>query len=256
MSEIASIRLAKRLAEQQQCSRREAELLIVAGHVRVDGELVQLPEARVLPEQAITVDQGARPDAVPPVTLLLHKPAGYTQWPQDQGGRNVPRNTPPSAYDLLKPETLAEVDTPHPIKVLQQHFRQLQAFLPIPLPASGLVVFTQDKRVARKLAEEGQWLEQECIAGVEGKIDEGGLELLQSGLPLRGNRRMPPCKVSWQNERHLRFALKGIAPEEIESMCAAVGLTVVSLRRLRIGRVSLAQVPEGQWRYLMPWERF
>ncbi|MFD2754644.1 pseudouridine synthase [Comamonas terrae] len=256
MSEIESIRLAKRLAEQQQCSRREAELLIVAGHVRVDGELVQLPETRVLPAQVITVDQGARPDAVPPVTLLLHKPAGYTQWPQAQPGRNAPRNAPPSAYDLLKPENLAEVDTPHPIKVLQQHFRQLQAFLPIPVPASGLVVFTQDKRVARKLAEEGQWLEQECIAGVEGRIADGGLELLQSGLPVRGSRRMPPCKVSWQNERHLRFALKGIAPEEIESMCAAVGLTVVSLRRLRIGRVSLAQVPEGQWRYLMPWERF
>lgn len=252
MSESESIRLAKRLAEQQQCSRREAELLIVAGHVRVDGQLVQLPEARVAPGQTITVDQGARPEAVPPVTLLLHKPAGYTQWPAPQRGRKAP----PSAYELLRPETLAAVDTPHPIKVLQQHFRHLQAFLPIPLPASGLTVFTQDSRVARKLAEEGQWLEQECIAGVEGKIDPGGLELLQSGLPIQGNRRMPPCKVSWQNERHLRFALKGIAPEEIEAMCAAVGLAVVSLRRLRIGRVSLAQVPEGQWRYLMPWERF
>jgi 23S rRNA pseudouridine2604 synthase len=62
--------------------------------------------------------------------------------------------------------------------------------------------------------------------------------------------------VSWQSDNHLRFALKGIAPEEIEKMCAAIGLTVVSMRRLRLGRVSLAKVPEGQWRYLMPWERF
>ncbi|WP_027017100.1 RNA pseudouridine synthase [Comamonas composti] len=252
MQDKDSVRLAKRLAEQQQCSRREAEMLIVAGHVRVDGELVQLPEARVQPGQTISLDQSAKPEAVPPVTLLLHKPAGHTQWPDEKPGRK----SPPSALDLLTAETLAQMDTPFPIKVLEQHFRHLQAFLPIPLPASGLVVFTQDKRVARKLAEEGQWLEQECIVGVKGKIEADGLELLQSGLPIRGNRRMPPCKVSWQNESHLRFALKGIAPEEIEAMCAAVGLDVLSLKRLRIGRVSLAKVPEGQWRYMMPWERF
>jgi 23S rRNA pseudouridine2604 synthase len=91
--------------------------------------------------------------------------------------------------------------------------------------------------------------------GVEGQIHEDGLELMKAGLPI-GKRQLPPCRVSWQNENHLRFALKGIAPDEIEGMCAEVGLRVVSLRRLRIGRLSLAKVPEGQWRYLMPWERF
>lgn len=247
MSESESVRLAKRLAEQEQCSRREAELHITAGNVQVDGKVVQLPETRVRPEQQVTLRSGAQPEAVPPVTLLMNKPAGYTQ------GR--PYGRVRSAHSLLGEASMAQVDTPMPLLVLAQHFKNLESFLPLPLPASGLIVYTQDKRVARKLGEEGMWLEQECIVGVEGQIHEDGLELMKAGLPI-GKRQLPPCRVSWQNENHLRFALKGIAPDEIEGMCAEVGLRVVSLRRLRIGRLSLAKVPEGQWRYLMPWERF
>lgn len=247
MSESESVRLAKRLAEQEQCSRREAELHIAAGNVQVDGKVVQLPETRVRPEQQVTLRMGAQPEAVPPVTLLMHKPAGYTQ------GR--PYGRVRSAHSLLGEASMAEVDTPMPLLVLAQHFKNLESFLPLPLPASGLIVYTQDKRVARKLGEEGMWLEQECIVGVEGQIDEDGLERMKAGLPM-GKRQLPPCRVSWQNENHLRFALKGIAPDEIDAMCTEVGLRVVSLRRLRIGRLSLAKVPEGQWRYLMPWERF
>lgn len=247
MSETENTRLSKRLAEQQACSRREAELYIEAGHVSVDGQVVLRPEVRVHAGQEITLRSGARPEAAPVVTLLVHKPTGYTQ---GQAYGRVP-----SAHSLLNAEHLADMDTPMPLQVLGQHFKNLQAFLPIPLPASGLIVYTQDPRVARKLADDGMWLEQECIAGVKGRIDEGGLQRMQQGLPM-GRRQLPPCKVSWQNEEHLRFALKGIAPDEIEAMCAEVGLTLTSLRRLRIGRVSLAKVPEGQWRYLMPWERF
>lgn len=251
MSETENIRLSKRLAQQEHCSRREAELHIEAGNVQVDGKVVQVPETRVRPEQSVTLRQDATPEAIPPVTILMNKPAGMTQGPAYGRVR--------SAHSLLNESTKAELDTPMPQLVLNQHFKHLESYLQIPLPASGLIVYTQDKRVARKLAEEGMWLEQEIIVGVEGKIHEDGLALLQDGLPIpggNGHRRMPPCHVSWQNESHLRFALKGIAPEEIERMCAAIGLTVVSMRRLRIGRVSLAKVPEGQWRYLMPWERF
>ncbi|MBN9321442.1 MAG: RNA-binding protein [Delftia acidovorans] len=247
MSESESVRLAKRLAEQEQCSRREAELHITAGNVQVDGKVVQLHETRVRPEQQVTLRSGAQPEAVPPVTLLMNKPAGYTQ------GR--PYGRVRSAHSLLGEASMAQVDTPMPLLVLAQHFKNLESFLPLPLPASGLIVYTQDKRVARKLGEEGMWLEQECIVGVEGQIHEDGLELMKAGLPI-GKRQLPPCRVSWQNENHLRFALKGIAPDEIDAMCTEVGLRVVSLRRLRIGRLSLAKVPEGQWRYLMPWERF
>lgn len=251
LPEQESIRLAKRVAEQEQCSRREAELHIVAGNVQVDGKVVQVPETRVHPDQVVILRKDAKPEAIPPVTILMNKPAGMTQGPAYGRVR--------SAHSLLREDTKAKLDTPMPQLVLDHHFRNLESFLTIPLPASGLIVYTQDKRVARKLAEEGMWLEQEIIVGVEGQIIEDGLEILYEGLPIpggNGHRRMPPCHVSWQSENHLRFALKGIAPEEIEKMCAAIGLTVVSMRRLRLGRVSLAKVPEGQWRYLMPWERF
>jgi 23S rRNA pseudouridine2604 synthase len=247
MSESESVRLAKRLAEQEQCSRREAELHITAGNVQVDGKVVQLPETRVRPEQQVTLRSGAQPEAVPPVTLLMNKPAGYTQ------GR--PYGRVRSAHTLLGEASMAQVDTNKPMLVLPQHNKNNETNMHLPLPASGLIVYTQDKRVARKLGEEGMWLEQECIVGVEGQIHEDGLELMKAGLPI-GKRQLPPCRVSWQNENHLRFALKGIAPDEIDAMCTEVGLRVVSLRRLRIGRLSLAKVPEGQWRYLMPWERF
>ena len=249
--EQQSIRLAKRLAEQEQCSRREAELYIAAGNVQVDGKVVLVPESRVTLDQVVTLRKGATPEAIPPVTILMNKPAGMTQGPAYGRVR--------SAHSLLSEATKAELDTPMPQLVLEHHFKHLESFLTIPLPASGLIVYTQDKRVARKLAEEGMWLEQEIIVGVEGQIVEDGLEILYEGLPIpggNGHRRMPPCHVSWQNESHLRFALKGIAPEEIEKMCGAIGLSVTSMRRLRIGRVSLGKVPEGQWRYLMPWERF
>ena len=247
MSETEKVRLAKRLAEQENCSRREAELHIEAGHVQVDGKIVTVPETRVTPEQEVTLRSGAKPEALPPVTLLMNKPSGYTQ--------GMAYGRVRSAHSLLNESTKAEIDTPMPLLVLPQHFKNLESFLPIPLPASGLIVYTPDKRIARKLSEDGMWLEQEIIVGVEGQIDEDGMDLMRAGLPM-GKRTLPPCRVSWQNEGNLRFALKGIAPEEIDAMCAEVGLTVTSIRRLRIGRVSLAKVPEGQWRYLMPWERF
>ena len=249
--EQEGIRLAKRLAMQEQCSRREAELYIEAGNVQVDGKVVQVPETRVQPEEVVTLRKDAKPEAIPPVTILMNKPAGYTQGPAYGRTR--------SAHSLLNESTKANIDTPMPQLVLNQHFKHLESFLTIPLPASGLIVYTQDKRIARKLGEEGMWLEQEIIVGVEGQMVEDGLEILYEGLPIpggNGHRRMPPCHVSWQSDGHLRFALKGIAPEEIERMCAAIGLTVTSMRRLRIGRVAMSKVPEGQWRYLMPWERF
>ena len=251
LPEQESIRLAKRVAEQEQCSRREAELHIVAGNVQVDGKVVQVPETRVRAAQVVTLRKDAKPEALPPVTILMNKPAGMTQ------GRAYGRVR--SAHSLLSQDTKAQLDTPMPQLVLDHHFKNLESFLTIPVPASGLIIYTQDKRIARKLGEEGQWLEQEIIVGVEGQMVEDGLDILYEGLPIpggNGHRRMPPCHVSWQNEGHLRFALKGIAPEEIEKMCAAIGLQVTSMRRLRIGRVAMAKVPEGQWRYLMPWERF
>ena len=253
-------RLSKRVAAECGLSRSQAELAIETGRVRVDGQVVEVPGARVRPEQRLTVEPGASPMDLAPVTLLLHKPAGFEAGlglpGQDHGHRSHGSRSQgnPSALELLRADTHWAEDMPTP-RVLQRHFRQLECFTPLPTPASGLVVYTQDRRIARKLAEDIERLEQECVVEVAGQIAEGGLQKLCHGLEFNG-RPLPPIKVSWQSETRLRFALKGIRPGQIPAMCEAVGLQVRGIKRLRIGRVSLSKLPEGQWRYLQGFERF
>ena len=240
-----SVRLSKRLAEQLDCSRTEAELYIEHGAVQVDGVTVELLGARVRPEQVVTVTPGAKAETVPPVTILLNKPAGYSV---HAGGKQ-------SALELLLPSNWNQGDTPAPIRMLQKHFQNLECLEPIPVPASGLTIFTQDRRVMRKLQEDSLYIEQEVIAHVQGSLDEEGLERLCNGTSIAG-KKLPRIKVSWQSDNRLRFALKGIFPEEIDAMCRGVGLKLIGLKRLRIGRMSMSKLEEGQWRYAMPWERF
>jgi 23S rRNA pseudouridine2604 synthase len=267
------IRLAKRVAEQINCSRSTAEQFIEGGFVSVDGQLEEAPGARVRPDQTVVVAQDASLLELTPVTLLLHKPAGFEAGLGQPAGLKAGLGQPAQggaahghaahssrsqgaaqAVSLLGSASHLSEDASG-IRVLQRHFKQLECFTPLPTEASGLVVYTQDKRIARKLAEDIESLEQECIVEVAGEIAANGLQRLCHGLSFNG-RPLPPIKVSWQNETKLRFALKGIRPGQIPAMCEAVGLRVVALKRIRIGRVPLAKVPEGQWRYLQPWEKF
>ena len=251
------IRLAKRVAEQLNCSRSTAEQFIEGGFVSVVGQVVEAPGARVRPDQAVAVAPDASLLALAPVTLLLHKPAGFEAGlglPAGQAAHASRSQGATPATTLLNIDSHLAEDASG-IRVLQRHFKQLECFTPLPTEASGLVVYTQDKRIARKLAEDIESLEQECIVEVKGDIAPHGLQRLCHGLTFNA-RPLPPIKVSWQSETRLRFALKGIRPGQIPAMCEAVGLQVQAIKRIRIGRVPLAKVPEGQWRYLQPWERF
>lgn len=250
-------RLSKRVAQQFGCSRTQAEQYIEGGWVTVDGRVVELPGARIAPQQAVALAPDANPMELTPVTLLLHKPPGYEAGlglgaaAASHGSRS---QGAPQAAALLNAQSHLPEDAAG-TRVLLRHFKQQECFTPLPTPASGLVVYTQDRRIARKLHEDIETLEQECIVEVAGQIAEGGLQRLCHGLSFNG-RPLPPIKVSWQNETRLRFALKGIRPGQIPAMCEAVGLQVVAIKRIRIGRVPLAKLPEGQWRYLQGWERF
>ncbi|MBP1689096.1 MAG: RNA-binding protein [Deltaproteobacteria bacterium] len=236
------IRLAKRVAELQGCSRREAELFISGGWVRVDGIVVEEPQFRVT-DQQVEIDPKADLSQAEPVTLLLHKPPGY----QTAEGA-------PSAAQLLNPDTLWNEDASG-IRPLKKHFTQLTLCGPLETDASGLVVFTQDWRVARKLTEDAATLEHEVIVEVAGEMAPNGLKRLNRGIPYNG-RTPPAIKVSWQNETRLRVALKGAQPGQIAHLCEAVGLQVLSMKRIRLGRVPLGKLPPGQWRYLREDERF
>lgn len=237
-----SVRLAKRVAELFSCSRGEAEQYIEGGWVTLEGQVVEEPGRRVSAQQQIQLLPGATLEPVDPVTVLLHKPAGV------EAG---------SALQLITPDTrVAVVDGQRSaIRFLKRHLNGLTLTESLDTSAAGLLVFTQDWRVTRKLVDDAARIEQEYIVEVGGELVPEGLALLNHGLTFNG-KPLPPIKVSWQNETRLRFALKSPARGLIAHMCEKVGLQVVSMKRIRIGRVPLAGLPVGQWRYLWPYERF
>ncbi|HEX5363116.1 MAG TPA: rRNA pseudouridine synthase [Gallionella sp.] len=247
------VRLAKRLAALVPCSRREAELYIAGGWVMVDGQVVEEPQFMVA-EQRVELHPDANLTPVEPVTILLHQPP--------DGRAPLPNPLPPAGEGAN--ESLRELritadthwaDDPSGIHLLKQHFLHLTQCTPLERNAGGLLVFTQDWRVTRKLTDDAATVEQEYVVEVAGELSPDGLKLLNHGLTFNG-KPLPPIKVSWQNETRLRFALKGVQPGAIAHMCDKVGLQVLSMKRIRIGGVPMSKLPPGQWRYLMPQERF
>ncbi len=236
----APIRLAKHLAKLIPCSRREAELYIVGGWVMVDGQVVEEPQFMVS-QQKVELHPKANLDPIGPVTILFNQPP--------TADSNVVDTLP-----LISAATHTTDDYSgiHPLK---QHFSRLTRCSPLERNAGGLLVFTQDWRVARKLAEDAATIEQEYIVEVSGELSNHNLRQLNHGIKFNG-QALSPIKVSWQNETRLRFALKGITPGQIAHMCLTVGLTLLSMKRIRIGRVAMSKLQPGLWRYLKPLERF
>ena len=239
-----TVRLAKRLSETRPCSRREAELYIEGGYVSVDGVVVEEAGARVTMEQRIDVAADATLLEIVPVTILLHKPAGAN------GG--IGKDGAPALH-LLNAAALTRSAPGQ--RFLKRHLAGLTLTTPLETKASGLLIFTQDFRVSRKLVDDAAKMEHEIIVEVTGNIMENGLALLNHGLPFNG-KPLPPNKVSWQNENRLRFAVKNPKPGQIEHVCKLVGLSVASIKRIRIGRIAMASLPLGEWRYLQDHEKF
>lgn len=184
-----------------------------------------------------------RQHTVEPATVLLHKPVGYDAIE----GRKL-------AGALVTPESRWAEDASG-IERLDRHFIRLTPLVALDREDSGLMVLTQDGRVWRRLTEDADSIEHEYIVEVSGEIGPWGLKRLNHGLRYRG-REIPPCKVSWQNEIRLRFAIKNAQPGQLRDMCAQVGLSVVAIRRIRIGKVPLGKMPVGTWRYFPVGEKF
>jgi len=233
-----TLRLSKRVIALTGCSRAQAERYIEGGQVRVDGEIVDRPEFPVSGQQvSLDLDVPAAPTLL--MTLLLHKPAAAVTL---------------DGASLIRAETRWD-DDPSDLRNLRRHLARLSPLLPLEDSASGLQAYTQDGRLLQRMREEGSRIEQEFIVEVKGSIASYGLHRLGHGVEFEG-RVLPPCKVSWQNETRLRFAIKGVRPGQLASMCQQVGLVVQSIKRIRIGRIPLAKQPEGQWRYLPIGEKF
>ncbi len=234
----SATRLSKHVANMAQCSRRDAELYIQGGWVQVDGIVIDQPQFMVR-DQHVALAQSAQLAPIEAVTLLLNQPADLAR---------------DAAIALLNATSRSPSD-PANTPVLARHFSKLHALMPLVAQVSGMTMFTQDRRFATSLGADFGRFEEEYVVEVQGDIAPYGLARLRHGLQFKG-RILPPIKVSWQNEVRLRFALNGVLPGQLQSMCADVGLSVMAIKRIRIGRIALAKILPGEWRYLEPRERF
>jgi 23S rRNA pseudouridine2604 synthase len=234
------------MTERGLCSRREADEWIANGWVQVNGETVSVLGSRVAPDARIDVSPEARREQSQRVTVLLHKPVGFVSGQAEDG--HAP------AVTLIRADTRWDED-----RVARRfgpsHLRGLAPAGRLDIDSTGLLVLTQDGRIARLLIGEDSRIEKEYLVRVGGPVSAAALALLNHGLSLDGVP-LKPAKVSRQNEEQLRFVLREGKKRQIRRMCEQVGLHVTGLKRIRIGSVMLGKLPPGAWRFLRPDERF
>ena len=253
------VRLSKRMSELGLASRREADEWIERGWVRVDGKVIDTLGARVLPQQSISVTPEAHHQQGQRVTVLLNKPIGYVSGQAEDGYE--PAVTLVTAANHWPGDRSA-------LRFSKAHLRHLAPAGRLDIDSVGLLVLTQDGRIAKQLIGEDSNIEKEYLVRVrcadpalaaQGlpslSLPAERLEKLRHGLALDGEA-LKPAKVSWQNEEQLRFVLREGKKRQIRRMCELMGLEVTGLKRVRIGRIVLGDLPPGQWRYLGPFERF
>ncbi|WP_288393257.1 pseudouridine synthase [uncultured Herbaspirillum sp.] len=244
------VRLSKRMSELGLCSRREADEWIEKGWVRVDGQVVSVLGSKVLPHQKVSVERQASAEQAQRVTILINKPMGYVSGQAEDGYK-------PAVVLVNEQSRWAEDQTE-----MRFHPRQLKSLVPagrLDIDSVGLLVLTQDGRIAKQLIGEDSAVDKEYLVRVQytrpGKLPEADLKRLNHGLIMDG-KPLRPAKVVWQNEDQLRFTLREGKKRQIRRMCDMVGLKVIGLKRVRIGGVKLGELPTGQWRYLRPDEKF
>lgn len=237
-------RLSKLMSERGICSRREADEYIARGWVFVDGVRVSELGTKVLPDVAVKLDRAAVVTQSGRMTVLLNKPIGYVSSQPEPGYK--------PAIVLIVPENQLQGET---IKFQREHLKELAPAGRLDIDSTGLLVLTQDGRVAKQLIGEDAEMDKEYLVRVDGKLSPADLKLLNHGLSLDG-KTLKPATVRWQNKDQLNFILREGRKRQIRRMCELVGLRVVGLKRIRIGRVVLGDLPIGQWRYLRADEGF
>jgi 23S rRNA pseudouridine2604 synthase len=239
-----TVRVSKLMAERGLCSRREADAFIERGWVLVDGQRMTQLGTKVAPNAVIALAPEARANQARQATILLHKPLGYVSGQAEDGYE--------PAVVLVRPENQMSDD--------RQRFERavLHGLAPagrLDIDSTGLLVLTQDGRVARQLIGENSSVDKEYLVRVEGILDAKDLALLNHGLSLDG-KNLKPAQVAWANSDQLRFVLREGRKRQIRRMCELVGLKVVGLKRVRIGQIRLGDLPVGQWRFLRDDEGF
>ncbi|NTZ09713.1 pseudouridine synthase [Burkholderia metallica] len=253
--ETGLMRLSKRMSELGMCSRREADEWIEKGWVLVDGERIDTLGTKVRADQKIEIDERASAAQAAQVTILLHKPVGYVSGQAEDGYE-------PAAVLITRANQWSGDRSP--IRFSPQHLHALAPAGRLDIDSTGLLVLTQNGVIAKQLIGEQSDIDKEYLVRVrfgERLIDidqhfpAEALAKLRHGLELDGVA-LKPALVSWQNGEQLRFVLREGKKRQIRRMCELVGLDVIGLKRVRMGRVMLGALPQGQWRYLSADETF
>lgn len=239
------VRISKLMSQRGMCSRREADAYIEQGLVKVNGTVVNELGFKALPDAKIDLLQKANQAQSFKATIILNKPVGYLSHKADKDYK--------VAAALI---TVAnQYKKPGDVNFNPSHLRGLAPAGRLDIDSQGMLVLTQDGRVAKRLIGEHSDIEKEYLVRVSGKLIKNGLALLNHGLSL-DNRPLRPAKVSWLNEDQLIFRLQEGRKRQIRRMCDQVGLKVIGLKRVRMGRVVLGDLPPGKWRYLLKNEKF
>ena len=234
------------MAQRGLCSRREADRYIERGLVFVDGVRISELGTKISPNAKIELSQEGLVRQQTQVTILLNKPIGYVSGQAEAGYK--PAATLINASSRWKLDKSPRKFNPTQLKGLEPAGR-------LDIDSTGLLVLTQDGRIAKKIIGETSEVDKEYLVRVTGKLSADGLKLLNHGLSLDG-KKLKPANVTWQNEDQLRFVLNEGKKRQIRRMCELVGLKVTGLKRIRIGKIVLGNLPLGQWRYLRDDEQF
>jgi 23S rRNA pseudouridine2604 synthase len=233
------IRLSKLMTERGICSRREADAFISDGLVLVDGVVVNQLGIKVSPDVQITLAPQALKKQTALATIILNKPIGY-----------VSSQPEPGYTPAIKLITAANMFGKSQLKLRPEHLKNLAVAGRLDIDSQGLLLFTQDGRLAKKVIGPAGRIEKEYIVRVAGQApDDGGLQLLRHGLELDG-KPLLAARVDQINRDQLRFVLTEGRKRQIRRMCDLVGLKVIGLKRVRIGAIRLGSLPEGKWRFL------
>lgn len=232
------VRLSKLMAEKGICSRREADEYIAQGLVMVDGVVIDQLGTKVSPSARITLESKALKQQKNLVTIILNKPVGW-----------VSAQPEPPYQPAIKLITDENQFGSSKLRLKPEHLNGIAVTGRLDIDSQGLLIFTQDGRIAKKIIGEDSKIEKEYLVRVQGHLPDEKLELLRHGLVLDG-KPLKHAKVEWLNEDQLRFVLNEGKKRQIRRMCEAVGLKVVGLKRVAVGKLKLGKLPEGKWRFL------
>lgn len=237
------IRLSKLMANKGMCSRREADEYIAKGLVLVDGKPITELGTKVSPLAKVTFAAEALKQQKQLVSIMLNKPVGFVSAQPEPPYR-------PAIQLITRENFFGELKSP----LSSAQFEGLAVAGRLDIDSQGLLLFTQDGRIAKGIIGENSNIEKEYLVRVQGQLSPSDLKRLRDGSMTLDGKKLKTAKVEWINEDQLRFVLTEGKKRQVRRMCEMVGLKVTGLKRVRIGQLRLGDLPEGQWRYLSPQE--